>query len=265
MANAQRVCLFCEIALKGNRAREHAFAEWALKALGAEKYSAIHYERTDAAGWSDRSMAATSFVEGRVCKTCNNGWMSDLEVAVRPTLEQLWNTPGALDDLTLEQRAVVARWAAKTGYMVLSASPYGYAVPQAHRSVLMPPSATLAQGVVVCGADHTPRDPIPAPTEIGWRYERSWRLGDRTPRALQSRLSQANYASYKVTLRLRRLMLTVGYWPDSTWRIERWHEVHHQIAPESPHIVARGLGPLADGMSHEVIVDVHRNLGIRLR
>lgn len=48
-----------------------------------------------------------------ICKDCNEGWMNDLEAAVRPFLTEMIRT-GTPRQLTLEQQASLAKWSVKT-------------------------------------------------------------------------------------------------------------------------------------------------------
>jgi hypothetical protein len=108
---AAQACWFCGAALVGagaaRRAREHVFARWLLRELGAQK----HPFRVS---WNDahernvldqRTMVLDAFVAGSVCGRCNNGWMSRLEDAVRDDLAAVAHGSrhlGALDDDALE-------------------------------------------------------------------------------------------------------------------------------------------------------------------
>jgi len=51
-----------------------------------------------------------------VCERCNNGWMSELEVQVRPILEPM--VRGQPVRLSVEDQVVLARWAAKVAVLL---------------------------------------------------------------------------------------------------------------------------------------------------
>lgn len=55
-----------------------------------------------------------TFKLNRVCESCNNGWMSDLEGVAKPILMGLIKTGRALDSLNEEERQILAKWAGKT-------------------------------------------------------------------------------------------------------------------------------------------------------
>lgn len=54
------------------------------------------------------------FVYENVCYTCNNGWMSQLEDAVTPCLQQIWNTKDIRVLLDESNRLTFSRWAIKS-------------------------------------------------------------------------------------------------------------------------------------------------------
>jgi hypothetical protein len=53
----------------------------------------------------------------RVCGSCNNGWMSELEESARPILSPLILARGAPVELALADQLIVSRWAFKTALM----------------------------------------------------------------------------------------------------------------------------------------------------
>src|SRR5581483_3341668 len=138
-----RVCAFCDQELrKGTKTVEHALPLWLMKALGItdQVLSRIHWRPTaigetgpipPRAFVKGRHHAMPSFVSGGICANCNNGWMSDLENRAKPILTQLFDgMPPA--DLNPEERALLARWAIKTAFMLDSPSLYRKRVPASH-------------------------------------------------------------------------------------------------------------------------------------
>lgn len=59
-------------------------------------------------------IALDSFKLRRVCKVCNNGWMSHLENEAKPLILSLMTRARTIDSLDRGQRHLLARWAAKT-------------------------------------------------------------------------------------------------------------------------------------------------------
>ncbi len=55
-----------------------------------------------------------SFRLKKICKDCNNGWMSDLEQAAKPLILGVISGVSPIADLSIDERCVLARWAGKT-------------------------------------------------------------------------------------------------------------------------------------------------------
>ena len=126
-----RSCIFCHGAIKqggAKRAVEHTLPKWLWPYLGIEAKTLISdtllRRRTADAAFTDVTIlkklpdkSATTFVEGRVCQVCNNGWMSDLEMAVMPLLIPLLTNPtgtAAIQELSASEPEPLALWAVKT-------------------------------------------------------------------------------------------------------------------------------------------------------
>jgi len=111
-------CIFCG----GSGAnvkitREHTFSDWINETLPPEIVGPdISCERCILHGpqagtvntWPAKEVAGHKV--RAVCRTCNNGWMSDLETAVRPLIELM--IKGYNASLTTDQQITVATWAA---------------------------------------------------------------------------------------------------------------------------------------------------------
>jgi len=120
-----RTCIFCDSPLAGNRAEEHAIPRWLMEFLGltdGKLYLAVAHSQ-DNAILKDRTQVVGNFVEGRVCEGCNNGWMNDLEKQTKELLKPLIQGTTNLLSLSDDERATLARWATKTGFVISHASP----------------------------------------------------------------------------------------------------------------------------------------------
>src|SRR5688572_18801841 len=87
-----RICVFCgqQIAL-GERSREHVIPQWLLDHLGIRKAAITPaHTKPDGTLVSQRSHTLENLQEGRVCETCNTGWMSTLETEAMPLLIPLF-------------------------------------------------------------------------------------------------------------------------------------------------------------------------------
>jgi hypothetical protein len=106
----QRRCVFCDGAADSN---EHVFPEW-LNGLIPESYRLVSYRDSRRRQWDTRGF---DHKVGQVCKTCNNGWMSGIEVRSKPLISEL-----ALDVRTVplshDEQAELSTWLYKTAIML---------------------------------------------------------------------------------------------------------------------------------------------------
>jgi len=128
-------CWFCTAA-SGQRSKEHIFPRWLLKHLGAEKEMVEPVRISLPAGGIVASKRGArplqAHVNGEVCASCNNGWMNDLEVAVRPLLSQLPQR----GQMTRAEAEVLARWFIKVAVNLNVSQPYRLLIPEADRHEL---------------------------------------------------------------------------------------------------------------------------------
>ena len=85
------LCIFC--GLRGPRAREDIISDWLAEELGGTPpISTTHF--ADVGGQEPRSFTQThgsvaTLKYPEVCRDCNGGWMSNLEVSTKPLLVPL--------------------------------------------------------------------------------------------------------------------------------------------------------------------------------
>jgi hypothetical protein len=138
-------CVFCGAA---EVSREHVFPRW-LSALIPGSGSMTHRRVYDPEGEeqvpSDTWDAAEfDAVVKCVCRNCNHGWMSNLEVAAQGVLSPLVEgEPSVLDE---DAQKTAATWAVKTAMMFQHNRPQSWAVPLADHHWLFehrePPTST---------------------------------------------------------------------------------------------------------------------------
>lgn len=118
-------CMFCGGSTEGkNRAKEHILSQDLLREFSLAKKLLEHSQFRTVDGMfsgghvsifpTTRSLLYSGFVAGQVCAPCNNGWMNNLEVAVRPYLYPLMRGNLDLQQVTLSQRELLASWYLKT-------------------------------------------------------------------------------------------------------------------------------------------------------
>jgi hypothetical protein len=139
-----RACIFCSAALSGaNRAREHIFPAHILRHFGLADETLEYSDFGSAeAGFSGgnlhlntakRSMTYNGFLAGKVCGTCNGGWMSALETNVQPFLYDLMSGARHPQDLNQTEQSALSAWTIKTVLALASAIPsYVQPIPEQH-------------------------------------------------------------------------------------------------------------------------------------
>jgi hypothetical protein len=149
------------------------------------------------------------YVERCVCaKHCNNGWMSRLENRAKPILIPLIDSQRAVANLSPPERKDVAKWAAKTAYMHVSASrDVKHHIPGDHLHALSGDSGFMLQGVAVFGMQRRFIKP------------NAWYKAARWPHVIRQGTSPGSTAvpldAYKVGLQFRHLYLLVAFWSPS--------------------------------------------------
>jgi hypothetical protein len=212
-----RLCLFCSKKVL-KRSREHIVPQWLWDYVGLTKTSMIRSAHKGRIG-SSRSQPVvlkdlhdkpmSGFVEGRVCTECNTGWMSRLEVGVKPLLLPILDSPTLLDEWPAESRKLLARWTVKTSLMAISTSVVSANAPVDHFTAIK--RGIISHGISVFLGHHFL-------TDKGFSYEagRHWIL--QTPREAlglprDEMLVTVNQHSYKVCLQFRSLLLMAAFSP----------------------------------------------------
>lgn len=205
-----RACIFCKMLLtRENRSKEHVIARWIISALNYAKepfygrtltypnHPSVLNEASDVI--NEREQSIESLVLGNVCVTCNNGWMSALEVAVRPILEKLWNgtSPRILSRDTCD---TLARWTFKTAATANYACDYKKIIPAEHLHWLyeqgrLPDNATV--DIAFC-----------EPDGIHWVLG-----GNRKLVTFSKEHEKALMSFYLVTLQIECLLLRLAWAP----------------------------------------------------
>ncbi len=141
-ASSSRTCVFCG---KPANSREHIWPDWVRELFGVA--DPVTHERTS----TDELNPPVSFDAPpftlrvrRVCKPCNNEWMSDLEVAAKPYAERM--IVGEPCELSDEAQRIIATWCFKTVAMFQFTHPANISIPASHYEHLyrerLPPPLT---------------------------------------------------------------------------------------------------------------------------
>jgi hypothetical protein len=222
-------CVFCRRDLRGIAAEEHILPQWLLKHLGIPRtdqmFQGVGTSATlDVDQTEGRVHGTWRFVEGRVCETCNNGWLNDLERETRPGLEALIKGAGRIVALTPPQRRLLSRWAAKTAFLIANVSPFNRPVPPGHLWALnnggdVPPGVAVYAGQ----SGTTTRTAYIQSTQ--WHQFTSTRNG-YVVGAMQD--------AYKIGLQVQDLLLLTAFSPKSGVQFVTAAGVHVPLNPERP-------------------------------
>ena len=194
----QRKCVFC-----GNTdlSKEHIFAQWLLKELGILDNTVKMTHAGFAGEISNRQHPFSKLVNGLVCKSCNNGWMSDLEGQCQHHIINLMNMEAMEEgiDFLSENHTVVAKWAFKNVILLNSASNYVQLVPESHYLSLY--NGEIPKGVTI--------DMAYASTEpsLEWRQSQDGLIirDERIPMKLGAN-------RYTITFQINHLMIKVAFY-----------------------------------------------------
>ena len=200
-------CRFC--GERRSRAKEHAWPQWLLEttnlsdALTRETHAGIAGEVVDARVQSFQSMR-----DGRVCATCNNTWMSDLENATKPIIENVI-TSGNLYALDDDEKSRLAVWSFKTAIVRNAVTNYRKIVPETHYTYLYDHRA-VAPAVYV--------DAAICPMHKGLSGRQSQTLfGFVKPGDTSQTISSAGL--YNIVLAIESILLRVIYFPLQGYKV----------------------------------------------
>ena len=103
-------CLFCDSTQEITE--EHVYPRWLNKVVSKDHKFVFRKETTS--GYSNPRKAQVlgsdhSAVPAVVCRSCNGGWMGDLETVNKPLIMRLMN--GQMTSITVQEQARLARWA----------------------------------------------------------------------------------------------------------------------------------------------------------
>jgi hypothetical protein len=110
-----KVCAFCDASLSGKtRAKEHVYRDsWLVKLAHSETVTPLDLQ-SGTQLIEQRKPVADQVQAGAVCRSCNNGWMNDLDVAVEDVVLTLARSEKAIDRPGLERD--MSLWLFKTAF-----------------------------------------------------------------------------------------------------------------------------------------------------
>jgi hypothetical protein len=197
-------CIFCGsyFTIENQKTNEHVIPRWLLKWLGIQDIiiNPSHIRPTGEIV-NSRSHSVENLVEGRVCITCNNGWMSRLELDTQPFLLDLMTGDRQVIDLVESERFILARWMCKTSYVLNSSSNFPFKIPNIHYKELFKTTNSLPSNIFVYAQQHH------GERTFFWIQQPTWIIHDELGRANEINTSE----TYKLTFQFKKLIITLSY------------------------------------------------------
>lgn len=229
-------CIFCDRPLGANRAKEHVVPSWLLKHLDVEHEIVVPaVARTgDSEIIERRRHSADAMLEGHTCSQCNNEWMSRLEDEAKPILISLIEAERPIFGLTDNERLVLARWSAKTAYMMNSSSNLKEKVNPIHLRELAADSTQFPTGVAVFVQQHGLKDNHTR--HFAWFQQNHWPYSSSALPCPDEK--NRGEGGYKIGLQFGQLVMLTVFWPHQPgWRFVIGAGMHVPLWPAE----ARGL------------------------
>ena len=213
-------CMFCGAELTtATRAKEHIFPQWLQRHLRISD-ALIHPTHLTFADKEEPSLGhrvvsrrqhnLRNLLAGQVCATCNNGWMSTLESEVTPLMISLLTSDTKVHMLEEQERLLLARWAAKTAFVLNRGSNFHHLVSDELAHSLRTNTSALPPRVSVVGQHHHDLG-----RAFNWIQSQIWIAS--TEQHDKAEIYELQSATFKVSLQFGQLILLVSYWPQSDW------------------------------------------------
>jgi hypothetical protein len=202
---SKRKCIFCSE--EGDLSREHIFPQWLLREFNISKSKLLMVHNNFGVNVSERKLTFNNFVNGLVCKTCNNGWMSQLEDKVKETLNSLMNFELRSVDLLKEKHKDIAKWAIKTAMVLNYGTNYRQIIPRRHLRLFYKgtiPATLFVTISFITNFDETEGD-------FNWIQSQDlFHIGSNTEKMIRhDRFKDM----YRISMRFRHLLIKVVYTP----------------------------------------------------
>lgn len=220
------ICIFCQQDLTGNRSKEHIFPQWLLNHLCIkdDEITPTHFSYKNGEAVSTRKHSLDELLAGRICQSCNTGWMSRLEEDIKPIIIPLISADKVVVELTPKERLSLARWAAKVAYLLNYASNYHKNVPRKHYRYLYEHYDRLPEQVVVLAQQHHGN------LKFYWLQQAAWNISANND-IIEEIYNRLMNESYKISLLFGKLILLIGYLPHTQLRFGLWKGIHVPLWP----------------------------------
>ncbi len=215
-------CVFCGASGGATLSKEHVTPKWLLEHLELPEddllFQGVASSATDDLTRSPRIHSTFNFVQGHVCRTCNNGWMSRLESTAKGIVTPLIDQDRSLASLSTQELEILVKWGVKTAYLTSLTSLLNQPPPSEHIEALTGDGGRPASGVGVFAMQSGFVE------QYSYYVTRHWPLFSRTESASRSEMSRDTASkSYKIGLQFRHLYLVAAFWtnPNSSFTLAK--------------------------------------------
>lgn len=150
-------CIFCGDD-SSTLSAEHVFPDWMTgfysDRVAGPLRGTIEFGHSSGENRSFRGIPFQQKVK-TVCRSCNNGWMSELENDMQPYLSKM--LVGQTTRLRSNAQRNLAFWCAKTAFVMQYINPENVIIPQSHYSDLYHSKSALPSHFIVIGSRSIPR------------------------------------------------------------------------------------------------------------
>ncbi|HEY1727731.1 MAG TPA: hypothetical protein VGG22_05120 [Candidatus Baltobacteraceae bacterium] len=146
-----RSCAFCG---KDKVTNEHVFAKWVRNEFRSKRGVAIlDFEKDEKLAWSHGGKPLVHKVKF-FCASCNNGWMSRLEVSAGKILRPMLNAEHVGIKMGYADQLTVASWAVKTAMVCQHLHPSENFIPESYYRDFYKRKQPSSNVYVLIGARH---------------------------------------------------------------------------------------------------------------
>lgn len=193
------ICIFCQ--QEKRMSNEHIFPRWLQRYLGIQRKT-LYIFSSDSEQYQ-RKLVYDKHLNGRVCRDCNNGWMSSIEGKVKPMLISMLDHKSSIHT-TAVQSTTLAWWVYKTALTLHSASPYPDVIPHRHYELALQQRAPANLMIAIAHCSNRIAQPI-------WIQNQNWLGISRF--VTSSDLPRELEKTYRITFGFGNFVGRVHYFP----------------------------------------------------
>lgn len=226
-----KTCLFCKAQLSAvDRSIEHVIPQWLQIEWNLKKkqLEPTHLDKNFKI-ISQRKHDFSSFVSGDICANCNNGWMSKLENTAKNLILNLAAGRTHVGRLSHDEALLIARWTAKTAFVMHASSNWRRVIPEDHYRILDTNSYNLPDGVFVIGHSFN------GSKIFSWSQTTTWTIQGIIK---ECQIDNLHAVGYKISFRIGGLFLMILHNPFPQARVLLWKYKHFPLYPRWSYPVA---------------------------